>query len=221
MSTNFGVGISFVFVIVVLNHSNLRAEKIHLSAHHCPCWKTSKECKCFRCRLLNWLHILNCSTNHSFYFKGFSSPEPKSHGLGCLKISVQAACSLGHVRPLICRTSSFIMQLLKITASKRGRINMMFICLTKIKHISSDQIKTAFRFWCNTTSYNMPTTSIKKRYMTSSGAILKQCHANKQKDFSSVLHKNRWGCWQNKQDGSLQTHSLSRKTRYVFVSFFE
>ena len=38
---------------------------------------------------------------------------------------------------------------------------------------------------------NAPTTSIKERYVTSSGAILKQRHVNKQKvDFSSVLQQN-------------------------------
>ena len=45
----------------------------------------------------------------------------------------------------------FIMQLHKIFASYRGRINMTFICATKIKHISTDQIKTAFRFSLNAT----------------------------------------------------------------------
>ena len=70
--------------------------------------------------------------------------------------------------------------------------------------------------------------TLKERYVMSSGAMLKQRHANKQKDdFSFVLQnvstkgrfhkiclrKNRCGCWQNKQNGGLQTLSLRRKTR--------
>ena len=57
---------------------------------------------------------------------------------------------------------------------------MTFICVTKIKHISTDQIKTAFQFSLNATYSNAPTTSIKECYVTSSGAMLKQCHVNKQ-----------------------------------------
>ena len=58
---------------------------------------------------------------------------------------------------------------------------MTFICATNIKHISTDQIKTAFRFSFNT---------IKKCYVKSSGAMLNQHHANKQEDdFSSVLQQ--------------------------------
>ena len=51
-----------------------------------------------------------------------------------------------------------------------------------------NQIKTVFWFSLNATWSNAPTTSIKECYGTSSGAILKQCHVNKQQDdFSSVL----------------------------------
>ena len=65
---------------------------------------------------------------------------------------------------------------------------MMFIGTTKIKHLAADQIKTAFRFSFNTTWSNVPKTLTKQRYLTSSGAIWKQCNVNKQKDdFSSVL----------------------------------
>ena len=64
----------------------------------------------------------------------------------------------------------------------------MFIGPTKIKHIAADQIKTAFWFSFNATWPNVPTTLTKQRYITSSGAILKQRQVNKQKDdFSSVL----------------------------------
>ena len=82
----------------------------------------------------------------------------------------------------------FIMQSHKIFASQRGRINMTFICVTKLKHISTDQIKTAFWFSLNATWSNALTTSIKECYLKSSGAMLKQRHVNKQQDdFSSVL----------------------------------
>ena len=70
----------------------------------------------------------------------------------------------------------------------KGCINMLFICSTKIKQISTDQIKNAFQFWYNAMWYNTPLTSVKESYVTSSDAILLQCHVNKQKDdFSPVL----------------------------------
>ena len=113
---------------------------------------------------------------------------------------------------------------------------MTFICATNIKHISTDQIKTTFRFSSNETWCNAPKTSIKERYVMSSGAMLKQRHVNKQKDdFSSVLQqnvstkrrfhkiclrKNRCGCWQNKQYGWLQTLSLTLFARSFRRRFF-
>ena len=66
-------------------------------------------------------------------------------------------------------------------------INMTVIGTTKIKHIAADQIKTALRFSFNATCSNAPTTLTKQRYLTSSGAILKQRHVNKQKDDSSSV----------------------------------
>ena len=75
-----------------------------------------------------------------------------------------------------------------MSVSKRGRINMTFIGATIIKHIAADQIKTAFRFSFNATWSNAPKTLTKQRYLTSSAAIWKQRHVNKQQDdFSSVL----------------------------------
>ena len=101
----------------------------------------------------------------------------------------RAGCGIRLYRFLIVAfLSTFIMQSHKIFASYRGRINRTFICATKIKHISTVQIKTAVRFSLNATCYNALTTSIKERYVTSSGAMLKQRHVNKQQDdFSSVL----------------------------------
>ena len=58
----------------------------------------------------------------------------------------------------------------------------------KKKNISTDQVKTAFRFSLDATWSNAPTTSMKERYVTPSGVMLKRRHVNKQQDdFSSVL----------------------------------
>ena len=65
---------------------------------------------------------------------------------------------------------------------------MTFIGATQIKQIAADQIKSKFGFSFNATWSNAPTALTKQRYLTSSGAVLKQHHVNKQKnDFSSVI----------------------------------
>ena len=57
--------------------------------------------------------------------------------------------------------------------------------MTKVKHIAADQIKTAFCFFFHLMQCDL---TCQQRYLMSSGAILKQCHLNKQKDdFISVL----------------------------------
>ena len=76
---------------------------------------------------------------------------------------------------------------------------MTFICATKLKHISTDQIKTAFRFSLNATWSNAPTASIKERYVTSSGAMLKQ-RQNKTISFHiyNKMYRQSWSATQLK-----------------------
>ena len=61
----------------------------------------------------------------------------------------------------------------------------------KIKHMSTDHIKTALRFWFDTTWYSVLMTSIKVTYATSFDAVVVQRYVNKQKDEKSlVLQQN-------------------------------
>ena len=92
---------------------------------------------------------------------------------------------------------------------------MTFICATKIKHVLTDQIKTAFRFSFNVTRSN-ETRSIKERYVTSFGVILKQRHEKKicrQNASSCEVDKHLWyvscsGLNMIKVKGTLHFHGL-------------
>ena len=114
---------------------------------------------------------------------------------------------------------------------------MLFIWSRKIKHISTDQIKTVLRLWLNATRCSVQMKSTKVTFYGINwrhcyGALRKDtegwkvefykrmhCHSS---DFIRFCMQNDCcGCCRNKQDGGWRISSLRRKTEWVFANFLE
>ena len=83
-----------------------------------------------------------------------------------------------------------IIFIIQITSSCKVRINVSVICLTKIKHTTSDQIKTESRFWFR--HLDITHHDLNSMYVTlmAFDTILMECYITEEKGMKGRLQKS-------------------------------